>query len=209
MPDLATVESGSNWTDVKVTVWRQPRFDYHLLPDPFIATTFHPIVSDEVFVPIQTPYYEWFEDIYHIEARLVQRVAGVPVAQGPGYTAMVGLAEPINALWEIEGLPNGGDFHGVVFGVPPEFEYPFTGGESVFVRGQEVLNGGGRRGPGTRPFGPGNVPPTPTSPDGLPNPLFDGHQVRYEHDEAVGTWGGGSGCLPDLPKTPINFPPLG
>jgi len=207
VPAIAAVESGSNWTDVKVTVWRQPRFDYLLLPDPFIATTYHPIVSDEVLVPIQTPHFEWFEDIYHIEARLVRRVAGVPVDQGPGYTAMVGLAEPITALWEIEGLSDSGNFDGPIFSVPPEFEYP-EDPRRTFVRGRESLNDGGQRVPGNVLPGPGTTPTPPNPPDGLPNPLFDDHQVRYEHDGAMGTWGGGSGALPDLPKTPINFPPL-
>ena len=207
VPAIGSAESGSTWTDVKVTVWRQPRFDYFLLPDPFIPTTYHPIVSDEVVVPIQTPHFEWFEDIYHIEARLVRRVAGVPFEQGPGYTAMVGLAEPLTALWEIEGLPDNGTMDSV-FSVPPEFDYP-EDPRRTFVHGRVPRNGGSRRAPGSGPSSPGGSTPTPPNPpEGAPNPLFEGHPVRYDHDPSIGTWGGGSGALPDLPKTPINFPPL-
>jgi len=192
------------WTDIEVTVWRQPRFDYYLLASPFIATAYHPIVSDEVCVPIQTAHTAWFEDIFHIEARLVERQGGVPIKRGPGYTGMIGLSEPINALWEVEGLSGAGP-PCCFFPIPPGFEYPFLGGTATYIRGQETLGGGGRRLPGT---GMPSTPPTGTVPDGLPNPLYDGHQVRYDDDEAGGTLGGGSGGLPDLPATPTNFPPI-
>jgi len=195
----------SIWTDVMVDTWRQPRFDYLMEQDAFDATDCLPIVSGEVIVEIQTTYDQWFEDIFHIEVHLVERQAGVTINQGPGYTAMIGLAQPILALWEIEGLSNGGGMPEFFFVVPPQFLFPFTGGTPTHIRGQQTPGDGGMRLPG---MGKPPIPPAPPpSPAGTPNPLFDGHEIRYETGDSEIS-GGGSGGLPDIPAWPTNYPPI-
>lgn len=173
--------ASGDWTDMEVLVWQQPRFDYLLESTPFLAPTFHPITGlSEVTIEVQTPYQTWFETIYHVEARLVRREAGVKVAQGPGETAMLGLSEPLMALCEIEGvLGEGGEFTGVTFEVPPQFEYPW----------------------------PHPIDPVPVGVPGDPNPRYEDSDVTYEYNALVGTFGGGSGCLPDVPDAGSNDPP--
>jgi hypothetical protein len=156
------------WTDIEVVVWRQPRFDYLVLSAPFQAATYYRFAGlSELVVDVQTPYFEWFEDLYHLEVRLVQRAAGVKVRQGPGMIAAVGLEQPLMALGELEGIVGHGGIYGITFEVPPEFEPP------------------------------GAEPPLPITPVpiGEPDPRDEGHGIEY----VTGTWGGGSGCLPDIP----------
>lgn len=170
-----------DWTDMEVIVWEQPRYDYLLESTPYLAPTFVPIEGlSEVTIDVQTPYQAWFETIYHVEARLVRREAGVKVAQGPGETAMLGLSEPLMALCEIEGvLGQQGEFPGVTFEVPPQFEYPW----------------------------PLPIDPIPFEGEGVPNPRYEDSDVTYQFNAAVGTFGGGSGCLPDVPDAGSNDPP--
>jgi hypothetical protein len=207
------------WTDVLTTVFVQPRFDYLVEPEPFLAGQLLPIADGHVQLDIPTGHDVWFQDIYHLEARLIERDgAGTILRQGPGYTAMVGLSEPILALWEIEGIPPGSDFHGVVFPVPIAFRFPWASFKGQLASGFHLGGSGSTSTVGLPRFGGGHAPapghsplpgldPSPTG--GTPNPRFDGHTVHYRYDPLLGTWGGGSGCLPDIPDFPTDDPPIG
>jgi hypothetical protein len=155
------------WTDIEVIVWRQPRFDHLVDSAAFLPPSYHSFEGlSEFTFSLQTPHFEWFEDLYHLEVRLVQREAGVKLAQGPGMIAAVGLQQPLMALGELEGIVGHGQIYGITFPVPPQFEYP---GEPL------------------------EIEPIPVG--GTADPRDEGHGIEY----VGGTWGGGSGCLPDLP----------
>ena len=175
VPPAATAGA---WTDLEVVVWRQPRFDYLVESTPFIAPTYRSFAGlTEFTFDVQTPYFEWFEDLFHLEVHLVQRVNGERVAEGPGMTAAVGLQQPLMALGELEGIVGHGEIYGITFEVPEEFEYPDGGGG-----------------------GPLPLDPLPV---GTPDPRDVGNDIEY----VTGTWGGGSGCLPDIPDFHSGQPP--
>lgn len=166
------------WTDIETVVWRQLRFDYLLQPTAYLPHAYHSFAGlTHLQFDLPTPYHSWFEDIYHLEVRLVQRVNGVKVDQGPGMTAAVGLRHPLMALAAIEGISHGETLYGITFDVPFPFEFPGT----------------------TPPMDPVPFP-------GGQNPRYEGNDVEYSQMPS-GTWGGGSGCLPDIPDSPGGNPP--